>query len=251
MIWFTGSNVDVNVGSVNFTIRIDAKAARISESGKMRKAQLALDKRITDLVNDLRNSRRDYSEYEQKLKEYLCNDLFKYGINVIAVNDFIYDLKINILKFSENIALAGFSTNYEYKNYEGQIIDLTGAEVGAGDQVYFTVQIDATAANIRNKDEKGYVESTLGSKMVALAYVIKKGYNSREKEDDLSYYLRKELFYNFVNLKVIAIFIDNFKDKVNKFMEDIKKIGFEILFEYRNHPWEKEDEEEKKRWWKK
>lgn len=247
MIWLTKSEVEPNTGRIGFTIKIDAKAARIDETSKVKRVQIKLDKKINDFSNDIRRN-RDYSEYEQDLKEYLCNDLFRYSINIIAVNDFIYDLKTNILKYSENIAIAGFSITYVYKNYEGEIIMLTKAEVGSGEQVYYTVLIDAAAANIRNRDEKVCVESELSSRMIALAHVIEKGYDSKEKEDDLSYYLRRELFYNFVNLKVIAIFIDSFKHKVNKFMENIKKIGFEIQFEYKNHPWEAEDEDRKRRW---
>lgn len=242
MIWLTKSEIDTNIGRINFTIRIDAKAARISESKKMGKIQSALNSKIDAFSNDLRRG-RDFSEYEQALKEYLCNEVFKYGINIVAVNDFIYDIRLSILKFSKNIAIAGLIISYEYKNYEGEIIWLTSATVGDSGQVYFTVRIDADAAKIRDKDEKQYVESTLGSKMVELANAIKEDddYREREKEEDLSFYLRKELFYHLVDLKVIETFIDNFEDKVVEFMKDIKKIGFEILFEYRNHPWQEED----------
>lgn len=242
MIWLTKSEIDTNIGRINFTIRIDAKAARISESKKMGKIQSALNSKIDAFSNDLRRG-RDFSEYEQALKEYLCNEVFKYGINIVAVNDFIYDIRLSILKFSKNIAIAGLIISYEYKNYEGEIIWLTSVTVGDSGQVYFTVRIDADAAKIRDKDEKQYVESTLGLKMVELANAIKEDddYREREKEEDLSFYLRKDLFHHLVDLKVIETFIDNFEDKVVEFMKDIKKIGFEILFEYRNHPWQEED----------
>lgn len=247
MIWLTESSIEASIGRINFIIRIDAKAARIEDSSKMGSVQEALNSKILGFSNDIRD-KKDYSEYEQELKEYLCNDLFKYGIDVVAVNDFIYDLRINIIKFSENISITGFSIDYKYKNYEGEMIKLVRAEVSSGDQVYFTVRIDADIAKIRNRDEKNYVESQLGLKMIGLAHVIKGGQDHRDKEEALSYYLRKELFDQLIDLKVINTFIKDFKNKVVGFMEDIKKIGFDIVFEYKNHPWEKEDEDNKKRW---
>ena len=250
MIWLTKSEIESNTGRLWFTIKIDVKAARLVEVLEIKKVQMTLDKKINDLSNDLRIHGDYYSKEEQDLKEYLCDVLFKYSINLVAINDFIYDLRVNILKHAKNIAIAGLTIMYCYKNYEGDIISLTNAEVGAGDQVYFTVFIDAAAANIRNRDEKVCEESILNTKLVSLAHVIQEGQDPKEKEDDLSYHLRKELFYNFVNLKVIALFIDTFKEKVNKFMENIKKVGFDILFEYKNHPWKEEEEDEKKRWWK-
>ena len=247
MIWLTKIEKSTQTGRIDFWICIDAKAAAIKDSPRMKIVQRDLDKRINNFTIDVRKE-RDYNESEEELKKYLCEDLFKYSIDIIAVNNFIYDLKTYILKFAQNISLAGYSTSYIYKNFKNDALTLKSVDVGNSDQIYFVTLIDASMAKIKDRDTKIYVESELNMRFRKHVFALMMGEDSKKTEEDIRVYLSEELFDRFVNFNIIENFIRDFNDGVNKFFDDIEKYGSVFEFEYKNHSWEKEDEDERKRW---
>lgn len=119
MIWLTKLEIATQTDRVEFTVCVDASAAGIRDRVKMRLVEHELDKKIDVFSVGVRRG-ENYNEGEQGLKNYLCDDLFKYGIgvDVVAINNFIYNLKINILRFTENMGIAGYLIIYQYKNYK-------------------------------------------------------------------------------------------------------------------------------------
>ena len=247
MIWLTGVEKSMHTGQIDFCVCIDAKAAAIKESPRMRAVQHDLDKLINNFTIDVRK-KRDYNESEEKLKNYLCENLFRYSVDIIAVNDFIYDLKKGILDYSENICLAGYSVSYVYKNFRNDAFILRKVAVGDSDQIFFTILIDAAVAEIKNRDVKIYVESELNMRFRKHVFTIMTGGDSKETEEAIRVYLAEDLFNRFVNFKIIDNFIRDFNDGINKFFDDIEKHGSVFEFEYKNHSWEEEDDEERKKW---
>ena len=113
--------------------------------------------------------------------------------------------------------------------------------------VCFIIKIDAGAAKIENKDKKLYVESQLHTRIVRLSYEIREGIGAKS-EEELRRFLREELFSHYLDMNIIERFITNLKNQCIKYASDITDVGLDILFEYENHPWKDEDEEERKRW---
>ena len=103
---------------IYFTIQIDAKRAVIKDSQGKGKVQNIIDKKIASFAAAVTNN-KDTDPIEQGLREYLRDDLFKHYVDIISINDFIYDLKKALRTFKQNIALAGYKTSYKYTNYEG------------------------------------------------------------------------------------------------------------------------------------
>ena len=113
--------------------------------------------------------------------------------------------------------------------------------------VCFIIKIDAAAAKIENRDKKQYIESGLNIRIIRLSYEIREGLGAKS-EDDLRDFLRNELFTHYVDMNIIENFITNVKNQCVKYANDITEIGLDVLYEYENHPWKDEDEEERKRW---
>jgi len=247
MIWLTKVEKSMHTGQIDFLVCIDAKAACIKDSPRMKVVQRDLDKRINAFTIDVRK-KRDYNESEEKLKSYLCDDLFRHSVDIIAVNDFIYDLKKNTLDFSQNISLAGHSTSYIYKNFRNDALTLKSVGEGNSNQIHFVTLIDASMAKIKNRDTKIYVESELNMRFRKHVFALMMDEDSKETEESIRVYLSEELFDRFVNFNIIEDFISDFNKGISDFFDDINKYGSEFEFEYKNHSWEQEDEDERKKW---
>jgi len=115
MIWLTKIEKSESNNQVYFTVLVDAKYADIKDSKKKGLAQGELDKKIASLAAVVTGS-GDIDPVIQEFKEYLSEDLFKRFLDMIAINDFLYDLKTAIKFLRENIVLAGYKTSYVYKN---------------------------------------------------------------------------------------------------------------------------------------
>lgn len=115
--------------------------------------------------------------------------------------------------------------------------------------VCFIIKIDAKVAKIENKDKKQYVESELNRRIIKLSYEIREGIGA-SSEADLRSFLRDKLFVHYVDMNIIETFITNVKNQCVKYAEDITEVGLDVLYEYKNHSWKDEDEDERKRRWK-
>lgn len=121
MIKLLKAEKNTNTGQVYLTIQIDAGTANIKSGNKKGIVQIEISKRMAWLYNAV-TGKRDMSvdEVAQSLKDYLCNELFIHYVDRIAIGNFIYELVLLFKQEKEAMVLAGYSTTYEYLNYEGE-----------------------------------------------------------------------------------------------------------------------------------
>lgn len=101
------------------TIQIDAKAADIISQDQKGIVGNEISKHLVILSNAITlNGNVDY--IEQEFRKFLRDILFKHYVNMTSINDFIYDIKKIFVAFRDNVIMAGYSTIYEFINYEGE-----------------------------------------------------------------------------------------------------------------------------------
>lgn len=111
-------------GQIYMTILIDAKAASITSRNHKNITEKNVGQHLVRLSQVI-TAKRDTNTVEQEFKEYLCECLFKHYVDIISINDFIYDSKQSFSKYKDNIMLAGFHMLYEYLNdYEKEEEDV-------------------------------------------------------------------------------------------------------------------------------
>lgn len=118
MIRLAKTEKSTSSSQIYLTIQIDAKRASIRDIQKKGEVQSNIDKKLNSFAGDI-TCGRNTDSIEQEFREYLRYDLFKHYVDIVSINDFVYDLKITLKTFRENIGLAGYKTSYEYINYEG------------------------------------------------------------------------------------------------------------------------------------
>lgn len=102
-------------GQLYMTILIDAKAAGIINRGRKNVAEQSIGRHLVFLSQAV-TAKEDTGSIEQEFKEYLCESLFKHYVDVISINDFIYNSRQTFHEYKDNIVLAGFHMMYEYLN---------------------------------------------------------------------------------------------------------------------------------------
>jgi len=97
-------------------IQLDAKSADIHTQKAKIKAEQCINKKFIKLSNAI-NNRDSTDGIEQGMREFFRERFFKHFVDIISINNFIYDMKINFIKYRKNIALAGYETTFEFLNY--------------------------------------------------------------------------------------------------------------------------------------
>lgn len=123
MIKLLNTEKSTTSGQIYFTIQIDARAANIKSVYKKGLVQIEMSKRIAWLCNAVTGRRKavvSIDEAAQSLKDYLCNELFTHYVDRVAIGNFIYEIVLLFKQEREALTLAGYSTTYEYLNYEGE-----------------------------------------------------------------------------------------------------------------------------------
>lgn len=97
-------------------IQLDAEAADIHNQKAKAKAEQCIGKKLVTLSNAIRNGAAT-DGIEQGMREFFRERFFRHFVDVISINDFIYDMRVNFIKYKKNIALAGYETTFEFLNY--------------------------------------------------------------------------------------------------------------------------------------
>jgi len=119
MIRLTEIERSDNNNQLYFTIRIDAKLAAIKTTSHKSEAERNINKKIAALASAV-TSKQDVDPIIQDFKEYLSEYLFKHYVDIVAINEFLYNLKIMLRIFKDNIILAGYKVSFKYDNYLGE-----------------------------------------------------------------------------------------------------------------------------------
>jgi len=108
------SNVETSdSGQLWMVTHIDAKAADIHVRRDAATAENELSKRLVALSNAV-NSSRDTDMIEQDMREYMREVLFRHYVDVLSINDYIYDARQAFIQYKQNVILAGFNMMYKY-----------------------------------------------------------------------------------------------------------------------------------------
>ncbi len=113
MIELVKAEKSENSGQLWMTIFIDAQAAGIKYRSEAARASSEIGKRLTALSEAVTGG-ADHGPVEQEFREYLREVLFRHYVDVIAINDFIYESRQAFIKYKENVVLAGFNMEYKY-----------------------------------------------------------------------------------------------------------------------------------------
>ena len=100
-------------GQIWMTSFIDAKAAGIKVRHDAALAENEIGKRLVAQSQAV-TGRRDTDEIEQEFREYLRDGLFKHYVDILSINDYIYESRQVFIQYRQNIVLAGFNMVYKY-----------------------------------------------------------------------------------------------------------------------------------------
>lgn len=100
-------------GQLWLTSFIDATAAGIKVRHEAALVENEISKRFVVLSKAVAD-RRDTGIIEQEFREYLRDGLFKHYVDVLSINDYVYETRQAFIKYRENVILVGFNTIYKY-----------------------------------------------------------------------------------------------------------------------------------------
>lgn len=123
MIRLLSDEVSVGSGEVCILVSFDAKAARIEDKKAKGRAQTRITRHLT-LISNRINQGKSTDDLEQSFREYLRDVMFSHYVDMVSINDFVYDCRKIFTEYRENITLAGFKVDYKVYNYEGEDEDV-------------------------------------------------------------------------------------------------------------------------------
>ena len=103
-------------GQIYLTIVVDAKTANIKSRECKNAAEQCIGHHLV-LLSQAVTAKKHTDIIEQAFKKYLCDNLFKHYVDIISINNFIYNSREVFREYKDNIMLAGFNMTYEYLNY--------------------------------------------------------------------------------------------------------------------------------------
>lgn len=123
MIRLLSDEVAESSGEVCIVVSFDAKAARIEDKETKGRAQTKITRHLT-LISNRINQGKSTDDLEQTFREYLRDVMFRHYVDMVSINDFLYDCVKVFTEYRENITLAGFKVDYNVYNYEGEDEDV-------------------------------------------------------------------------------------------------------------------------------
>jgi len=113
MIYFVRAKTLAS-GRVNFTIKIDAAAAKIKDNNKKQYVESEISIRINRLAYEIREGIGAVSE--ASLRRFIRDELFVHYVDMYIIENFITNIKEQSIKYADDIAETGLDVLYEYEN---------------------------------------------------------------------------------------------------------------------------------------
>jgi len=105
----------------------------------------------------------------------------------------------------------------------------------SNNQIYFTVQIDARHANIRDSKKKGLIQGNLDKRIASLAAAVTCGRDLDPVVQEFKKYLSEGLFRRFLDAVAVNNFLYELKTAMKLLKENIVLAGYKTSYDYKNY----------------